>query len=170
MVSDMFMGDTQVRAPRFAADWPTEPQLMRPALRKRPSRRFTRAIAFGIGVAVTVAWQCYGDAARGFLAERYLALAWLAPRVAPSVPAETMPPIASLNPQDLKTISLGLAAVRQSIDQLAAGQDQINREMVAQVQAAKQDILDKISWPSPQPSAPAPRKAGPQVAPPSSLR
>jgi hypothetical protein len=76
-----------------------------------------------------------------------------------------VPPIASLDPQDLKTISLGLAAVRQSVDQLAAGQDQMNREITARLQAAKQDILDKISWPSPQPAVTPARKPVPSASP-----
>jgi len=48
-------------------------------------------------------------------------------------------------------MSADLAAVRQKVDQLAAqvaaGQDQIVRDFTAKLQAAEQDILDKISAP-----------------------
>lgn len=55
-------------------------------------------------------------------------------------------------------MSLGLAAVGQRVDQLAAqvaaGQDQMTRDITAKLQAAEQDILSKIAAPA---AAPAPR-------------
>jgi hypothetical protein len=41
-------------------------------------------------------------------------------------------------------MSLGLAAVRQSVDQLAAGQEQMTRD-ITKLQATALGILDKIS-------------------------
>ena len=152
----MLMSSTAApRRSSFATDWAAEPPFERQALRKGTSRGFTRVlIAFGIGIAATLAWQYYGDAAREVLAERYLPLAWLAPPVpvAPPVPAAIVPPMTSPDLQDLKTISFGLATLRQRLDQFAADQDQMDREMTVMVQAAKQEILDKISRPSPQPA------------------
>jgi hypothetical protein len=57
-------------------------------------------------------------------------------------------------------LSLGLAAVRQSVDQLAAGQEQMTRE-ITKLRAAKQDILDKISAPPPRSAAAPARKPDP---------
>jgi hypothetical protein len=160
------------RRPKFAADWPAERPVERPMLRKGTSRGFSRIpIAFCIGIAVTLAWQSYGDAAREIIAEWYPPLAWLAPRGPGVLPAPaTMPPITSLDPQEISRISFGLAAVRQRVDQLAVGQDQINRDITTKLQAAKQEILDKISLPSPQPaSGPAPKPV-PTASQPSPVR
>jgi hypothetical protein len=79
-----------------------------------------------------------------------------------------VPATPSLDPQELKTISLGLAAVRQRVDQLAAGQEQMTRDFSTKLQAAEQEILNKISAPSLQPAAAPARKPVPpplQVAP-----
>jgi hypothetical protein len=142
----------------------------RQARRKGASQRFARIpIAFGIGIAMTLTWQSYGDAVREIIAERYPPLAWLAPRVPIARPAPAGDRAASPDAQDLKTISLGLTAVRQRVDQLAAGQDQINREITTKLQAAKQEILDKMSSPSPQPATPA-RKPVPTASQPSPAR
>jgi len=54
-------------------------------------------IAFCVGIAATLAWQSYGDAARQTIASSHPQLAWLAPEVAvaQTAPAATVPPIAS---------------------------------------------------------------------------
>jgi hypothetical protein len=55
--------------------------------------------------------------------------------------------------------------VRQKVDQLAAhvaaGQEQMTRDFATKLQAAEQDILDKISVPPPQPPAAPVRKLVP---------
>jgi hypothetical protein len=67
-------------------------------------------------------------------------------------------------------VSLGLAAVRQRVDQLAAqvaaGQEQMTRDFTAKLHAVEQDILDRISQPAPPPAAarkpvPPPAQAAP---------
>jgi len=65
-----------------------------------------------------------------------------------------------------QAMSLGLAAVRQSVDQLAAAQQQMTDE-IAKLQATEQEILDKVSGP-PRPAAAPARKSTPPVASPSS--
>jgi len=61
--------------------------------------------------------------------------------------------------EQLKAIALGLAALRQGVDQLTAGQQQIANEVV-KLRAAEQAILEKIILP------PAPRPpAAPAVKP-----
>jgi hypothetical protein len=152
------------RRAAFSTDWAAEPPVERPVVVKRTSRGFARfLIAFCIGIAATLAWQSYGDAARDIIVGRYPQLAWLAPQatVAPSAPAMIVPPISSFDLQELKTISSSLATMRQRMDQLAASQDQITRDIAARLQVTKQEILDKISTPSP---AAAARKPATQPA------
>jgi hypothetical protein len=148
------------------ADWAEEPPIVRPAFRKNASWGVTRVlISFCVGIAATLAWQSYGDAVREITAKQYPQLAWLAPRAPVASPAPVVPPIASADPAEIRAISLGLAAVRQSVDQLTAGQDQINRDMTTKLQAAKQEILDRMTMLSPQPAAPPVRKPAPPAAP-----
>ena len=139
-----------------------EPSVERPALRKRGSLARV-LITFCVGVAATLAWQSYGDAAREMVASKYPELGWLGPQaaVAQTVPATIVPPITSPDPQELKAMSLGLAAVRQRVDQLAAVQEQMTRDFTTKLQAAEQEILDKISVPPPQPAAAPARKPMP---------
>ncbi len=127
-------------------------------------------ITFCVGVFATLAWQSYGDAARERIANSYPQLGWLAPEaaVAQTAPATIVPPITSPDPQELKAMSSNLAALRQRVDQIAAGQDRITRDITVKLQAAEQDILDKISAPPPQPAAAPARKSAPpplQLAP-----
>jgi len=131
-------------------------------------------ITFCIGVAVTLAWQSYGDAAREMIASSSPQLGWLAPQdaVAQTAPATIAPTASSPDPQELKAMSVALAAVRQKVDQLAAqvnaGQEQITRDLTTKLQAAEQDSLDRIPVPPFQPAAAPARKPVPpplQVAP-----
>jgi hypothetical protein len=134
----------------------------RPSFGKRASRALVRfLITFGVGIAATLAWQSYGDAAREMVASSSEQLAWLAPQVAPgaqAAPRMIAPatPAASPDLEQFKAMSLGLAVVRQSVDQLAAqvaaGQEQMTRD-ITKLQAAEQDILHKISEPPPRPAA-----------------
>ena len=140
----------------------------RPLPRKRPLRFL---FAFCIGIAATLAWQSYGDAAREIIASSYPQLGWLAPQAAAAQAAPTTiaAATASLDQQELKAVSLGLAAVRQRVDQLAAqvaaGQEQMTRDFTAKLHAVEQDILDKISA-APQPAAAPARKPMPAPAAP----
>jgi hypothetical protein len=72
--------------------------------------------------------------------------------------------------EQLKSMSLGLAVVRQSVDrlaaQVAAGQEQMIRE-ITKLQAAEQDVLHKISAPPPRPAAAPGQKPAPLTPPPS---
>lgn len=146
------------------------------SLGKRASRAFVRFLfTFAIGVAATFAWQSHGDAAREMIATSFPQLGWLAP---PERLAQTTPDISapaalagpSLDPQQLQAMSLGLAAVRQSVDQLAAqlalGHQQMAGE-IAKLQEAEQNILHMISAPPPRPAAAPARKPVPLTPPPS---
>jgi hypothetical protein len=152
-------------------------QSRQPAFRKRVPLPLTRfLITFSIGVAATLAWQRYGDAAIEMLASSFPQLRWLASRAEPVAQnaSDTIALVASAaappspDQQQVNAISLDLDAVRQSIDrlsrsqeqmirnvdQLAAGQAQMTGE-ITKLQAIGQYILSKGSEPPP-PQSPAP--------------
>src|SRR5262249_54227528 len=131
---------------------------IRPSRRKRASRALARfLITLCIGVGGTLAWQSYGDAAREMIAKSSPQFSWLAPQAAAAQtpPAVQTPPnmVASAAPspdlQQLKAVSLGIAAMPQSVDQL---QNQKTNE-IAKLRAAQQEVLDKISAPPQRPAA-----------------
>jgi hypothetical protein len=128
-------------------------------------------VTLGLGVGGTLAWQSpYGDTARQIAATTYPdQLGWLAPQ--PQAPAATAAPVRAasatvgaaaptFDSQQLNAVSLGLAGVRRSVEELAAqvatGQQQMAGE-IARLQASEQDILNKIAASPPRPAAaPAP--------------
>jgi hypothetical protein len=127
----------------------------RPSLGKRGSRVLARfVITFCVGVAATLAWQSYGDAVREIIVSSSPQLSWLAPQAAPAA--------ASPDQQQLKAMLFGLAAMRQSVDQFSAGQEQMTHE-ITNLRAAQQEILDKISVPPPRPAAAPARKPVPST-------
>ena len=154
----------------------------RRSLGQRTLRAFVRfVITLGIGVGGTLAWQAYSDDARLLMASAYPnQLGWIAPQAVttalappsvPATPAPEAPAIPSVDQQQLKALSLNLAAVRQGVEQLAtqvaAGQQQVSGE-IARLQASEQDIITKISTPPPRPAPrkPAPPPAATATAPP----
>ena len=174
--------------PKFSAGrWATEPSVdanirppdlkksrfpgQRSSLAKRASRALARfLITFCIGVAATLAWQSYSDAAREKIAGSFPQLGWLAPQTAPiaQTARDMIAPAAPTAPSpDLTQLKAGLAVVQQSVDQLAAGQEQMTRE-ITKLQATEQDILYKILAPPPPPPAAAPARKPVPLAPPPS--
>jgi hypothetical protein len=109
-----------------------------------PRRTLVVGIAFCVGIAATVAWQAYGDGARRMVANRFPQLAWLAPpaTAAPSIPGPPGPGTGP-SPEQLAAVSHSLAAVRQSVDKLAAD--------VARLQAARQEppVRTGVATPAP---------------------
>src|SRR5215470_3057868 len=103
----------------------------RPSDRKRP-RAFARLlVAFCAGVAATLLWQSYGDAAREMIANLYAQLGWRGPR--PALIAENPHPpdviglAAPTTPsaEKLNTMSFDLDAVGQNkiATSIAAGRE-----------------------------------------------
>src|SRR5262245_38790948 len=167
----------------FSEDpWPTGPSVharIRPSLAGRATRGLARfLIIFLVGVATTLAWQSYGDAAREMVASSSPQLGWLAPQqaaaleqTAPDKVTPIAPTIPSPDVQDFKAMSLGLAAVRKSVDQLAAQLAASHQQMageIARLHAAEQEILDRISASPPRPATAPARKPVPVTTPPSS--
>jgi hypothetical protein len=144
--------------------------IMRPSLAKRVSRGLARFVfVFGIGIAATLAWQLYGDAARAMIANSSPQLGWLGPQTAPVVPTASgaVPPVAAS--PELQQLTVGLAFARQSIDQLAAQLAADHRQLagdIAMLQADEQEILHKLATP-PRPAA-APARKPDRVTPPPS--
>ncbi len=128
-------------------------------------------ITFCIGVAATLAWQSYGDAAREMIANSSPQLGWLAPQAAPvmqAAPSAVAPAAPSALSPELVELKAGLVSVQQSVDQLAAQVAAAQRQMagdIANLQAADQNILQKISAPLPRPAAPPARKPAPLTPP-----
>ena len=156
-------------------------------VKKRGSRRFRRYFAVVlIGVAATLAWQSYGESAKQIIATRAPELGW-SPQVkqmiatsiqwigwtkSPNGPekqaplvAQTAPTTPTLDPAQVQQMTQNLAALRQSVEQLAGGQDQMAREM-ARLEAAVAELIVKIPEPPAQPSVAPARK--PTPVPPSS--
>ena len=148
---------------------------------------FRFLIAVGIGVGGTLAWQVYGDAAREMIATAYPErLGWIAPPAPTTPPAPesaratesapvasasappTAPSAPSVDEEHLKAMEADLAAMRQSVEQLAgqvaSGQRQMSDEIaklgdeVGKLQASEQDILNRIPTPPPQRPAAAPSR------------
>jgi len=149
-----------------------------PSLTRRASRALLRyLIACGIGVAGTLAWQAYGDEAKQTVAtwgeQHGVPMAWLPYSEPAKANSETRaeatgtasggqpsPEIAS-ELQQLKTMTLGFAStlttVRERIEQLTAGQLQTASD-VAKLQAAEQEIRQKLSALSARPAPAAASK------------
>jgi hypothetical protein len=81
------------------------------------------------------------------------ALAWQSSRQVTSVPqsAPVRAALSSTLKEQLETMSSGLAAVRQSVDELASGLRQMKRD-ITNLQTTEQALFDKISEP-PRPAA-----------------
>jgi hypothetical protein len=145
--------------------------IKRPSLGRRASRSIARMlIVFCIGVSTTLAWQSYGEAARATMASLSPQLGWLVPQTTSIVPPapEGVAPANAPSP-DLQRLALGLAGVRQTVDQLPAQLAEGQRQMggdIAKLQADVQQILRKLSAGPPRPTA-APAQKPPVTPSPS---
>src|SRR6516165_536446 len=120
-------------------------------MKRRGSGGFIRYLLaiFCIGFAATVAWL----AAKQMFAAKAPVAQTASAAVAPSVPVAP-----SIDPAEVHQIAKDLAALRQTVAQITAGQDQMARK-VDRLQAADQEILAKI----PEPPPPPPIAAAPAV-------
>jgi hypothetical protein len=141
---------------------------VRPSFGRRASRALTRfLIAALISVGSIFAWQSYGDAAKENVASWAPQLGWVRllptlkppPDIAPVAPAARFPDV-----QQLEGVVRDLAALRQSVDRLAVGLEQIARN-IASLETAENDIRSKISAPKPATAAP-PRSPALKYPPP----
>jgi hypothetical protein len=142
-----------------------------PSLGKRASRALVRfLIVFCIGVAATLAWQSYGDATRAIIATSWPHLAWLAPETLPqgasqlpaAAPAATASPELQQLRKDLaqlkqeleqfKGIPSAFANLRQSVEQVAAGQQLIAGDIAKLATRHRRRPRGLLLPPSPSPS------------------
>src|SRR5262249_28546101 len=113
----------------------------------RPLAHFL--ITFYIGVAATLAWQSYSDAARQIIASWSPQLGWLAPQAAAAqdVPDKFDQVTRSVD----QIVSASQKHITRSVDQLAVGQEQMTREII-RLQAISQYGIHANSEPAPRPA------------------
>jgi hypothetical protein len=142
-------------------------------MKRRGSRGFVRyLVAICIGVAATLAWQSYGDAIKQIIAAKAPELGWspqakqmiaswtlgwtkppASPeKIAPETAAPKAPPVP--DPAQVQQITQSLATVRETLQELAGGQNSMGRD-IAQLESAVAEILLKIPEPPPPPPADA---------------
>jgi hypothetical protein len=160
-------------------------------MKRRGSRGFVRfLVAICIGVAATLAWQSYGEAAKQIIATRAPELGWspaakqmiaswvqqfgwttppplpqtaLVAQTAPAAVVPSAPIAPAINPEQVHQMAVDLCALRQAVDQITGGQDQMRRD-IDRLQGAVAEILVKLPEPpSPLTAAPA-RKPKPVAA------
>jgi len=123
----------------------------RASIGRRIFRTLTRFfIAVLIGVGATLLWQSHGDAARDMVVARAPLLGWLfsiSTTKSPAVAATAADPV-----QQLEPLASNLDIVRRGVEQLAAQQEQIARN-IATLQAVDEDIRQKVSSPPPSQQA-----------------
>jgi hypothetical protein len=126
--------------------------LSRPSISKRIFRAVARfVIAVLLGVGATLGWQSYGDKASVMVRAWDPSLSWLLPVSTTGLPvaATTLPEIV----EQLKPMSLDLAIVRRSLEQLAANQNQFAAKQeeiarnIASLQEVEQDIKQAVYAP-----------------------
>jgi hypothetical protein len=123
------------------------------------SRRVARSVALFmfavlVGVGGTLASQSYSDE----ITQVFPPLGWLSPVSTMKAPA---PAVTTADLQEqLKPVAIDLALVRRSIEQLGANQDQLARKQdqmaqaIVTLQAAEQEVSQKVSAPPPPPPKP----------------
>jgi len=131
-------------------DWLANEQPPRCKQASRPLVRFL--ITFYVGVAATLAWQSYSDAARQIIAGLSPQLGWLAPQAVVTQAAPDTVEQITRNVDRIVTASQ--EQITRNVDQLAADQEQTARE-ISKLHAISQYVLSKNSAPSPR-LAPAP--------------
>ena len=135
----------------------------RPSIGRRIFRTLTRfSIAVLIGVGATLGWQSYGDEAKEMLVAQAPTLGWVlsvSTTKSPVVAATSTDPM-----QQLAPLASNLDAVRRSVEQLAAKQEQMAQNIAA-LRAAEEDVRQKMSStpPAPAPAQRPPRSRSPNL-------
>ena len=129
----------------------------RPSIGKRMFRTLVRfSVAVLIGVGATLGWQSYGDEAKEMLVAQAPALALLFP-----VSTTKSPVMAATfaDTRQLAPLASTLDAVRRSVEQLAARQEQMAQNIAA-LRTADENGRQRTSSTPPAPApAPAPQAA-----------
>ena len=133
----------------------------RPSIGRRMFRTLVRfSVAVLIGVGATLGWQSYGEEIREILIAQAPAVGLLLP-----VPS-TRPPVSAAAYGDparqLAPMASTLEAVRRSVEQLAAKQEQMAQNIAA-LRAVEDEVRQKL-LPASSATPPAPAPAPPQQA------
>jgi hypothetical protein len=129
----------------------------RPAVGRSLRRAVYRFIlAVLVGVSGTLGWQSYGEQ---LLATYAPTVAW-----AFSISAAKLQAAGTAVTASDSTQAANLEAVRRSLEQLSAKQDQMAQDIAA-LQALEDDIRQKMSFTPPLPTAPPQTAAVPQLRP-----
>ena len=125
-----------------------QPAIARPSIGRRMFRTLIRfSIAVLIGVGATLGWQSYGEEAREILIAQAPTLGMLLP-----VPTTRPPAAAYGDPsRQLAPMASTLDAVRRSVEQLAAKQEQMAQNIAA-LRAGEEDVRQKASAAPPAPA------------------
>ena len=153
---------------------------------RKPGEKAMTFVRYLVAIcAGTLAWQFYGEATKQIIATTAPELGW-SPEAKQTIAswvqqlgwtkspagsekqgapvAQTAPTTPSLDPEKVQQMAQNLVAVRETVEQLAASQEQTARE-ITKLQAADEEILEKIpSPPAHRPAAPA-RKPMPIARP-----
>ena len=140
-----------------------QPAVARPSIGRRMMRGLVRfSIAVLIGVGATIGWQSYGEEARELLIAQAPALGMLLP--VPSTRPSASASAYGDPSRQLVPMASTLDAVRRSVDQLAAKQEQMAQNIAA-LRAVEDEVRQKLlPASSAAPPAPAPPPAPPQQA------
>jgi hypothetical protein len=134
------------------------PMSVRPSDTRRTSRAsavFLFVFVVVVGSGGALAWRSYGDQATAMIRD------WALPGTT-SKPTAALPEGFAEFQQQLKSMTVDLAAVKHTLEQYVANQDQLTRKQeemahkqeqmtqaIAALQTAKQDSTQKISAPLP---------------------
>jgi hypothetical protein len=142
-----------------------QPASGRPSFGKRMFRTLVRfSIPVLIGVGATLGWQSYGDEAKEMLVAQAPALGLLLPVSTTKSPVMAA---TSTDTRQLAPLASTLDAVRRSVEQLAARQEQMAQNIAA-LRTAEENVRQRTPSPPPAPAlAPVPQAASiPQPKPP----
>src|SRR5260370_10333803 len=122
------------------------------------SRPLARVLVpFCIGVAATLTWQSYSDAAGPIIAKWSPQLAWLAPPA--PVPQTSPNTLEQITTRIVDRIVTNIAATQEpmvrTVEQLAAGQEQLTREMIKLDAISQYGLCEKLKAPPAQDDASA---------------
>jgi hypothetical protein len=135
----------------------------RPSIGRRMFRGLIRfSIAVLIGVGATLGWRSYGEEVREMLVAQAPALGWVLPVSTTKSPI--MAAVSSDPTRQLVPMASTLDALRRSVDQLAAKQEQMAQNIAA-LRAGEDARLKMPSAPAPA-AAPAPVQQAAPAPPP----
>jgi hypothetical protein len=146
-----------LRSQRFANEQPSD--------RQEVSRPIARSlITFCIGVAATLTWQSYNEAAKQIIASWSPQFAWLAPRapIARTAPDTIEQITTRIGDRIVANIAAGQEQISRTVDQLVSGHEQMMREMI-KLEAISQYGSSKSLEPPPRQIHAATPKPGTRV-------